>query len=73
MKKITFVIILFFSIPSLIAQTNCNDGLGIFLNTTITAPGFINETGTPPNLFCGLNNNNALPTKGKWYKFTPHN
>lgn len=70
MKKITSVFVLLFSISYASAQTNCATALAVVLNSTTTAPAFTNETGTPPTLFCGLNNNNQTPTKGKWYKFT---
>ena len=70
MKKITYLIVLFFSASLAIAQTDCSNAVTVILGSTTTAPAFTNETGTPPTSFCGLNNNNALPTKGKWYKFT---
>ena len=70
MKKITSVIVLFFSISFAIAQTDCSTAVTVLLGSTTTAPAFTNETGTPPTSFCGLNNNNGLPTVGKWYKFT---
>jgi hypothetical protein len=70
MKKTLFSILLLFSISIAFPQANCASALEVALNSTTTAPAFTNETGTPPTLFCGLNNNNSLPTKGKWYKFT---
>jgi len=70
MKKITYLTALFFTISATVAQTNCSDPITIALNSTTVAPSFNSETGTPPTLFCGLNNNNGTPTKGKWYKFT---
>jgi hypothetical protein len=69
MKKITYFIVLFFSMSLAIAQTNCSTAAVVALNSTTTAPAFTAETGTPPANFCGLNNNNGT-TKGKWYKFT---
>ena len=71
MKKTTFLIVLLFSISFVKAQTNCGNAVSVLLNSTTTAPSFTNETGTPPTAFCGLNNSNQNPTKGKWYKFTP--
>lgn len=70
MKKITSFLVLFFSISFATAQTDCSTAVNVLLGSTTTAPAFTNETGTPPTAFCGLNNNNATPTKGKWYKFT---
>ncbi len=71
MKKTTFLIALIFSMSFVKAQTNCGNAVSVLLNSTTTAPSFTNETGTPPTAFCGLNNSNQNPTKGKWYKFTP--
>lgn len=71
MKKTTFLIVLLFSISFVKAQTNCGNAEAVLLNSTTTAPSFTNETGTPPTAFCGLNNSNQNPTKGKWYKFIP--
>jgi hypothetical protein len=70
MKKTTFLIALIFSMSFVKAQTNCGNAVAVLLNSTTTAPSFTNETGTPPTAFCGLNNSNQNPTKGKWYKFT---
>ncbi len=70
MKKTTYFIVLFFSISLAFAQANCGSAVTVLLGSTTTAPAFTAETGTPPTAFCGLNNNNNLPTKGKWYKFT---
>ncbi|WP_445452593.1 FG-GAP-like repeat-containing protein [Flavobacterium sp. 25HG05S-40] len=70
MKKITSFLVLFFSISFATAQTDCSTAVTVLLGSTTTAPAFTDETGTPPTSFCGLNNNNATPTKGKWYKFT---
>jgi len=70
MKKIVYFIAFFFCISFALGQSNCGNAVAVLLNSTTTAPAFINETGTPPTAFCGLNNNNQNPTKGKWYKFT---
>ncbi|MDI1315693.1 FG-GAP-like repeat-containing protein [Flavobacterium sp.] len=70
MKKITYLIVLYFSISLAMAQGDCSSATSVTLNSTTVAPPFTAETGTPPTLFCSLNNNNGLPTKGKWYKFT---
>ena len=70
MKKTTSIIVLLFSLTFAIAQNDCSTALPILLGSTTTAPAFTNETGTPPTAFCGLNNNNAIPTKGKWYTYT---
>ena len=70
MKKTTSIIVLLFSISFAIAQNDCNSALPILLGSTTTAPAFDSETGAAPTLFCGLDNNNALPTKGKWYTYT---
>ena len=52
------------------SQANCGAAVAVALNSTTTAPAFGSETGTPPTIFCGLANNGAVPTKGKWYTFT---
>lgn len=70
MKKIVYFIAFFFCISFALGQSNCSNAVAVLLNSTTTAPAFTNETGTPPSAFCGLNNNNQNPTKGKWYKFT---
>lgn len=70
MKKTTHLVILFFSISLAMAQGDCNNPIPVALNSTTVAPSFTAETGTPPTVFCTLNNNNGTPTKGKWYKFT---
>ncbi len=70
MKKITLITVLFFSVTLAIAQQNCSTPATILLNSTTTAPAFATETGAPPTVFCGLNNNNVTPTKGKWYTYT---
>lgn len=70
MKKTTFFIVLLLCSSFAKAQTNCSNAVAVLLSSTTTAPSFTGETGTPPSLFCGLNNNNANPSKGKWYKFT---
>ncbi len=70
MKKTLSLFILFFSYSIIVAQADCNSAVTILLGSTTTAPAFTNETGVAPLLFCGLNNNNQIPTKGKWYKFT---
>lgn len=70
MKRTLHIIASFFSISVAMAQANCNAPITIALNSTTVAPSFNAENGTPPALFCTLNNNNALPSKGKWYKFT---
>jgi hypothetical protein len=70
MKKTLLFFISLFSISTVFSQSNCQSAQEVMLNTTTVAPAYAGETGTPPTLFCGLNNNNSLPTKGKWYKFT---
>jgi hypothetical protein len=70
MKKNTLLVTLLLSFSFAIAQSNCSNAVAVLLNSTTTAPAFTNENGTPPTAFCGLNNNNQNPTKGKWYKFT---
>jgi ASPIC and UnbV/FG-GAP-like repeat/Secretion system C-terminal sorting domain len=69
MKKTLFFLTYFFSITIAMAQADCSTPIGILLNSTTTAPAFTNETGAAPTQFCGLNNNNQLPTKGKWYRY----
>ncbi len=70
MKKITCLLGLFFTASLAVAQASCDTALPILINSTTTAPAFTAETGAAPTLFCGLNNNNAVPTKGKWYSYT---
>ncbi len=70
MKKTLLFLTCFFSLTIAMAQADCSTPVAILLNSTTTAPAFTNETGTAPTLFCGLNNNNQLPTKGKWYTYT---
>lgn len=70
MKKTTCLIALFFSISIAMAQGDCSTALPVLLGSTTTAPAFASETGAAPTIFCGLNNNNGLPTKGKWYYYT---
>ena len=68
MKKITCVLVLFFSITSALAQTSCATVITVALNSTTTAPSFTGENGAAPTLLCGLGNGTGA--KGKWYKFT---
>ncbi|QBZ99031.1 CRTAC1 family protein [Flavobacterium sangjuense] len=68
MKKITSVIVLFFSLSFAVAQTSCATALNVDLNSTTTAPAFTSENGVAPTMLCGLGNGTAA--KGKWYKFT---
>jgi len=70
MKKTTYLIGLFFCFTAAIAQTDCSNAATVTLNSTTTAPAYTSETGAAPTMFCGLNNNNGTPSKGKWYKFT---
>ena len=70
MKKTLTIMILFISYSVVFAQANCSSALAVALNSTTTAPAFTNESGTAPTVFCGLNNNNTLPSKGKWYTFS---
>ncbi len=70
MKKTLFFLIYSLSITIAMAQANCGAPVAILLNSTTTAPAFTNETGTAPTQFCGLNNDNQVPTKGKWYTYT---
>lgn len=70
MKKTLLTLLLSCSAAVAVAQSNCGSAAAILINSTTTAPAFTNETGTPPTLFCGLNNQNQLPTKGKWYTYT---
>jgi hypothetical protein len=72
MKKTILLLILFFSTSMIVAQSDCASAIAVALNSTTTAPPFTNENGTVPPLLCGLTNgNNGVPTKGKWYKYTP--
>ena len=68
MKKITCVLVLFFSITSALAQTSCATAITVALNSTTTAPSFTGENGAAPTQLCGLGNGTGA--KGKWYKFT---
>ena len=68
MKKITFSLVLFFSLSFAVAQTNCATAVTVALNSTTTAPSFTGENGVAPTLLCGIGNGAAA--KGKWYKFT---
>lgn len=70
MKKTTYLIVLFFSVSLAMAQGSCITALPITLGSTTTAPAFTNENGAAPTAFCGLNNQNNNPTKGKWYTYT---
>jgi hypothetical protein len=70
MKKTTLLIALFFSVTLAIAQQDCSTAATVLLNSTTTAPDFTAENGMPPTAFCGLNNQNQAPTKGKWYTYT---
>lgn len=69
MKKTTYLFVLFFSVSLAMAQANCGAALPVLIGSTTTAPAFTNETGTAPTSFCGLANQNQLPTKGKWYSY----
>lgn len=70
MKKITLLIALVFSIPSVKAQDSCNAPLSLTGPGTY-AVGVIN--GTAPTLFCATNG--AIPAAyvpaGEWYLYTP--
>ena len=70
MKKTLLLLVFLLNASLAVAQANCSSAVAVLLGSTTTAPSFTSETGTPPNLFCGLNNNNQNPSKGKWYKFT---
>lgn len=70
MKKTTYLFVLFFSVSLAMAQANCGAALPVLIGSTTTAPAFTNETGTAPTQFCGLTNQNQLPTKGKWYTYS---
>jgi hypothetical protein len=69
MKQIISFIAFLSCISFATGQSNCGNAVAVLLNSVTTAPAFTTETGTPPTAFCGLNNNNQNPTKGKWYKF----
>ncbi|MES2410450.1 MAG: FG-GAP-like repeat-containing protein [Bacteroidota bacterium] len=68
MKKITFILVLFFSLSLAVAQTSCDTALPVVLNSITTAPSFTGENGTAPTQLCGLPNGPG--NKGKWYKYT---
>lgn len=67
MKKITFLIVLLFSLSIAVAQQNCNEAGSIIFGTVMTAPSFAGENGTPPPNSCGMGAGTGA--KGKWYKF----
>lgn len=68
MKKTLLSLSLFFSASAMMGQANCGAALGLTLNTTVNAPAFTGESGTPPTNLCGLGNGPA--NKGKWYRYT---
>lgn len=68
MKKTLLSIVSLLSFTAMMGQANCASAVTVTLNSTITAPAFTNETGTPPTILCGLAN--GVGAKGKWYKFT---
>ena len=68
MKKIIPILVLFFSITSTLAQSDCTTSLPILLNSTTTAPAYTAENGTAPTQLCGLTG--GVGTKGKWYTYT---
>ena len=68
MKKITFSLVLFFSLSLAVAQSSCATAVTIVLNSTTTTPSFTVENGAAPTLLCGLTG--GLAGKGKWYKYT---
>ncbi len=70
MKKILLTIISLISYGKVAAQADCSTPANVLINSTTTAPAFTDETGTAPTVFCGLNNNNQVPTKGKWYRYS---
>jgi hypothetical protein len=70
MKKFLLTIISFISYGIALAQADCSSPANVLINSTTTAPAFTDETGTAPTVFCGLNNNNQVPTKGKWYRYS---
>ncbi|MEO5777833.1 MAG: FG-GAP-like repeat-containing protein [Flavobacterium sp.] len=68
MKKITLIIVLFFSISVAVAQSSCATAVAVALNSTTTAPTFTGEFSTAPTLLCGLTG--GAGNRGKWYKYT---
>jgi len=68
MKKITTIIIIFFSVSFAVAQSSCANALTVSLNSTTTTPAFTAENGIAPTLLCGLTG--GAGSKGKWYKYT---
>lgn len=68
MKKITFLLVLLFSLSLAVAQTSCATAVTIALNSTTTAPSFTGENGAAPTQLCGLTQ--GAGSKGKWYKYT---
>lgn len=68
MKKITFSLVLFFSLSLAVAQSSCATAVTVVLNSTTTTPSFTAENGAAPTLLCGLTG--GLAGKGKWYKYT---
>lgn len=70
MNKILLLIIFLFSIPSVNSQSSCATALTVTIGSTTFTPIFVNETGVPPTLLCGLTSPNNLPaSKGKWFNF----
>jgi hypothetical protein len=70
MKKILSLIIIVFSMPTVFSQSSCETAQEVIVGSTTYTPIFVNETGTPPTLLCGLTSTNNLPaSKGKWFKF----
>lgn len=56
MKKTLLSIVSLLSFTAMMGQANCASAVTVTLNSTITAPAFTNETGTPPTILCGLAN-----------------